>query len=68
MMPGTIFGPAALRKAWKGLTGLLSGMRVEIEEVIEQGENAVVRWRMIGRHEAVPSAWSRATPKSVSAA
>ena len=26
-------------------------MHVEVEEVIEQGENAVVRWRMVGRHE-----------------
>lgn len=51
MMHGTIYGPEPFHEAWKNFTGLMPGIRVVIEDIVEQGENAVVRWRMTGRHE-----------------
>jgi steroid delta-isomerase-like uncharacterized protein len=48
---GPITGPAAFHSMWKGFIALLPDLRLEVEDVIKQEDNVVIRWRMVGRHE-----------------
>ena len=53
MMSRQIVGPADFHEAWKGLTTLFPDLHVEVEDVVEQGEHAVLRWRLTGHHRGL---------------
>lgn len=47
---GEVHGPAAFREMRAMFLSALPDIRIEIEDVVAEGERAAVRWRAVGTH------------------
>ena len=63
---GDVIGSAGFRQMQAGFVSAFPDLRIEVEDVLSEGERAAVRWRVTGTHEG-PGMGMAATQRKIDA-